>query len=172
MNYAPPRTVGILSDTHRSRLEDEFLDQVGQAFASCDIIVHAGDLTSRSILDAFDDRLTYAVHGNMCGHETHTALPASLKFTIGGHRIGLTHGDAAGYDIEAGLIGLFPDADCIIYGHTHRPVVHRFGSVLMINPGTFRNTGRHGSPGTYAILSIEAQELSAKIHTLPTGQRG
>ena len=171
MENARPRTVGILSDTHRSRNDDEFLAQVEHAFSCCDAIVHAGDLTSRSILDAFGDRKIYAVHGNMCGPDTYASLPGSLRFTIDTFRIGLTHGDRAGYDIEAGLIALFPDADCIIYGHTHRPVVQRFGSTLMINPGTFKSTGRYGSPGTYAILTVDGQGLSAVIHTLPIVRR-
>ncbi len=161
--------IGILSDTHRSRLDDEFQSQVDHAFSDCNAIVHAGDLTSRSVLDVFGDRPVYAVHGNMCGYDTQAALPDTLIFSIDGHRIGLNHGDRTGYDIEAGLMALFPEADCIIYGHTHRPAVQRFGSILMINPGTFRSTGRYGSRGTYAILSIDGADLSAKIHTLPTG---
>jgi uncharacterized protein len=164
-------TIGILSDTHRSRIDDEFQNQVDHAFSACDAIVHAGDLTSASIIDAFGERPVYAVHGNMCGFTTRSMLPDSVIFTIVGHRIGLNHGDGAGYDIEAGLMTRFPDADCIIYGHTHRPAVQRFSSVLIINPGTFRSSGRYGSPGTYAILNIDATGLSAKIHTLPAGQR-
>lgn len=172
MDDVSPVSVGILSDTHRSRIDDEFRAQVEYAFSSCTVIVHAGDLTSSSILEAFGDRPIYAVHGNMCGRDTHAALPQSVSFSIAGHRIGLTHGDRAGYDIETGLIALFPDADCIIYGHTHRPNVQRFSSVLMINPGTFRSTGRLGSPGTYAILTADSQGLSAEIHTLPSKERG
>lgn len=162
-------TIGILSDTHRTRIDNVFERQVDDAFSACDAIVHAGDLTGLSVLDVFGDRPVYAVHGNMCGYATRAALPDSLIFSVDGRRIGLHHGDGAGHDIEAGLMSLFPDADCIIYGHTHRPAVERFNSVLMINPGTFRSTGRYGSPGTYAILSIDATGLSAKIHTLPAG---
>ena len=74
-----------------------------------------------------------------------------------------------GGDIELQLWGLFPEADCMIYGHTHRPVCHRQGGVLFINPGIFRATGPYGAPGTYAILEA-GNELRAAIHQVQAGQ--
>ncbi len=162
-----PRSIGILSDTHLSRVDEEFKIQTDRAFSSCDAIIHAGDLTSSSILEVFGSRKVYAVHGNMCGYATRTVLPDSLNFNIDGYRFGLYHGDGIGYDMETGLISRFGDADCIIFGHTHQPLVQRFDSVLLINPGTFRSTGRFGSPGTYALLTIDDRGLSAAIHSLP-----
>lgn len=47
--------------------------------------------------------------------------------------------------------------------HTHRPVCHRLGGALIINPGSFRSTGSCGAPGTYAILEAD-RSLSARIH--------
>ena len=159
--------VGVLSDTHLSRVDARFVKQVDQAFSDCGTVIHAGDLTSKAILEVFGDRQLYAVHGNMCGYKTRSALPEALEFTIDGHRFGLYHGDGIGYDWESELISRFGEADCIIYGHTHRPLVQKFGPVLLVNPGTFRSTGRYGSKGTYAILTIDDTGLSAAIHTLP-----
>jgi putative phosphoesterase len=167
MHEARPLSVGILSDTHRQGIDDAFTTQIKDAFSSCEVIIHAGDLTSRKILDAFGTLTVHAVHGNMCGYDTRKTLPDSLSFTIGGYRFGLCHGDGLGHDLESGLISRFENADCIVFGHTHQPLVQRFGSVLLINPGTFRGTGRHGSPGTYAILTIDDKGLSAAIHRLP-----
>jgi putative phosphoesterase len=161
--------VGVLSDTHLSGIDETFAQRVEHAFAECSAVIHAGDLTSRTILEVFGDRPVYAVHGNMCGYETRSALPESLTFSIAGYRFGLYHGDGIGYDRETELISRFAEADCIIFGHTHRPLVQQFGSVLLVNPGTFRSTGRYGSTGTYAILSMDDAGLSAAIHALPTG---
>ena len=160
-------TIGVLSDTHLYELDDTFKSQAALAFSSCDAMIHAGDLTSKDILDVFRDKELYAVHGNMCGFETRASLPESLKFNIEGYRFGLYHGDGIGYDMETGLISRFGEADCIIFGHTHRPLVQKIDSVLLVNPGTFRETGRYGSSGTYAILTIDERGLSAAIHTLP-----
>ena len=161
--------VGVLSDTHLSEVNANFVTHVDTAFSDCSAVIHAGDLTSRAILEIFGDRPVYAVHGNMCGYETRSALPESLAFSIGGYRFGLCHGDGIGYDRETELISRFAEADCIISGHTHRPLVQQFGSVLLVNPGTFRPTGRYTSSGTYAVLIIDDAGLSAAIHVLPPG---
>jgi putative phosphoesterase len=167
MTHQRHTRVGVLSDTHLSGIDATFAQHVDQAFSDCNAVIHAGDLTSRAILEIFGDRAVYAVHGNMCGYETRSALPEELEFTIEGYRFGLYHGDGIGYDMETELISRFGEADCIIFGHTHRPLVQRFGSVLLINPGTFRSTGRYGSSGTFAILTIDDAGLSAAIHRLP-----
>jgi hypothetical protein len=159
--------VGVLSDTHLSGIDERFAEHVDQAFSDCEAVIQAGDLTSIAILEVFGERPVYAVHGNMCGYETRSALPESLAFSIGGYRFGLYHGDGIGYDRETELISRFAEADCIISGHTHHPLVQQFGSVLLVNPGTFRSTGRFGRSGTYAILTIDDAGLSAAIHMLP-----
>ena len=159
--------VGVLSDTHLPGVDAGFVKHVDQAFSDCAALIHAGDLTSRSILEVFGARPVYAVHGNMCGYETRSALPEELEFTIAGYRFGLYHGDGIGYDRETELISRFGKADCIIFGHTHRPLVQKVGPILLLNPGTFRSSGRYGSMGTYAILTVDQKGLSAAIHTLP-----
>ena len=168
MKNSRSKTIGVLSDTHLYELDDTFRSQAALAFSACDAMIHAGDLTTKNILDVFTGKELYAVHGNMCGFETRASLPESLEFTLGGYRFGLYHGDGIGYDMETELISRFGEADCIIFGHTHRPLVHNFDSVLFVNPGTFRGTGRYGSSGTYAILTIDERGLSAAIHTLPS----
>ena len=155
--------VGILSDTHLSGADQDFIDRCQRCFGHCDVIIHGGDLTEAGILSAFNGKEIYSVHGNMCSRKTRELLPTRQVFEIGGHTFGLTHGAGLGFDIEASLLALFPEADCIVYGHTHRPVIHRYGDVLIINPGSFRATSPYGAPGTYAILRV-GQTLSATIH--------
>lgn len=157
---------GILSDTHLNGPDQLFLRQVDLCFADCEVIIHAGDLTDRSVLDVFSGKTVYAVHGNMCRFNTSRSLKDRLTFSLGGFTIGLTHGAQLGPDIESGLWNLFPEADCMIYGHTHRPACHRHGRVLIINPGSFQATGRWGAPGTYAILTA-GSVLSATINEVP-----
>ena len=160
-------TIGVLSDTHISEADRSFQAQVDCAFSSCDTIIHAGDLTNQAVLEVFGDKRVYAVHGNMCNSATKSMLPDSRIFSIDDYTFGLCHGHGIGYGMEESLVARFSDVDCIIYGHTHHPLNHRFGSVLFVNPGSFRGTGRYGSPGTYALLTIDTEGLSAAIHSLP-----
>jgi uncharacterized protein len=154
---------GILSDTHLTCPDDQFIHLVEKCFAGCDVIIHAGDLTSTRVLEVFTGRPVHAVHGNMCDAVALRSLPRELTFGLGGFTVGLTHGAHLGRDIELNLWNLFSEADCMVYGHTHRPVCHRRGGVLIVNPGSFRSTGPHGAPGTYAILEA-GRALSASIH--------
>ena len=158
---------GIISDTHLVRPDDAFTRLVSHCFDGCSVIIHAGDLTNTSVLESFGNREVYAVHGNMCDAGSYRFLPREMTFKLGRYSVGLTHGAHLGRDIEFQLWNLFPEVDCMVYGHTHRPVCHRQGGVLIVNPGSFRGTGRFGAPGTYAILEA-GDTLQASIHEVPS----
>ncbi|PIE55901.1 MAG: YfcE family phosphodiesterase [Desulfobulbus propionicus] len=157
---------GILSDTHLIRPDSRFKRLVSHCFGDCSVIIHAGDLTDLSVLEPFKEKVVYAVYGNMCTGTAKKSLAGEISFVLGGFTVGLTHGAHLGADIELRLWDVFPEADCVIYGHTHRPACHRSGGRLFINPGCFQQTGRYGAPGTYAILTV-TDSLSAKIHEVP-----
>lgn len=158
---------GVLSDTHCHRPDGPFKKQIKQCFATCDIIIHAGDITNQSVLDIFADKPVYAVSGNMCDITIGHHHPHRQLFNLNGHTIGLIHGDRFGFAPEHALLEIFPEADCIIFGHTHRPVCHRLGEILFLNPGSFKGTGPYGAPGTYAILEI-GDVLHAHLYTIAT----
>lgn len=157
---------GVLSDTHLLQPDETFIDLIRECFSSCSIIIHAGDITDLSVLQALEDKTIYAVHGNMCNNELHNKLPTATTFPLGTFTVGLTHGAQLGFDIESRLWEIFPETDCMIYGHTHRPVCHRIGNTLILNPGSFQSTGRYGAPGTYAIIEAD-KSLDAQIYQLP-----
>lgn len=156
--------IGILSDTHITQNASWYTKQVEEAFHDCSIILHAGDLTDLSILSVFQDKKIHAVHGNMCEISSRHALPTTKVITIEEYTIGLCHGAGPRHNIEERMWDLFPTADCIVYGHTHIAVNHRFGNTLFINPGSFQPTGRYGAPGSYAILCLDKNGLHATLH--------
>ncbi len=150
---------GVLSDTHLTRPDPFFTRQIQRCFADCEAIIHAGDLTDAAILAAFQGKSVYAVSGNMCSAATRDALPGRRVFQLGAFTIALDHGAEMGLDIEDRLWTLFPEADCIIYGHTHRACCHRQGGILFLNPGSFR------AGGSYAILEA-GETLQASVHSV------
>jgi len=157
---------GILSDTHILAADERFRQSVNACFSDCEVIIHAGDLTGISVLDVFTGKTVHAVCGNMCQGAARQILPRKTTFRLGDFTIGLTHGAGLGYDIEAGLWDLFPEVDCMIYGHTHKAVCHRQGRTLIINPGSFQATSRWGASGTYAVIEAGAT-LTGQIHRVP-----
>ncbi len=160
-------TIGILSDTHRISCDDTFRSHINIAFSTCDTIIHAGDLTELSLLDIFSDKTLYAVHGNMCSETTRRTLPEHRMIEYNDYTIGVCHGAGNRYNIEDRMMELFPEVDCIVYGHTHNPVCHKLGSTLIINPGSFQFTGRYGAPGTYGILKVTQKGLIGRLYELP-----
>ncbi|MBC8316389.1 MAG: metallophosphoesterase family protein [Desulfobulbaceae bacterium] len=158
--------IGVLSDTHMIRPTDAFRDQAARCFADVSVILHAGDLTALSVLDVFNDKEMYAVHGNMCHGSSRNSLPRQRVIEIGGFRIGLTHGMGIHSHIEDHLMQLFDDVDCIVSGHTHRPVCHRLYGILFVNPGSFMGSGRYGAPGTYAVMEA-GESLICHILDVP-----
>ncbi len=158
--------VGILSDTHLTRPNHLFREFVDACFSDIPIILHAGDLTDISILESFAGKEIHAVHGNMCNPSSRSTLPSKKVITLGGFRIGITHGLGYSYNPEDYLVNEFDTVDCIVYGHTHIPVCHKTGDVLFINPGSFTATSRYGSPGSYAILEI-GKNLSGTLCEVP-----
>ena len=150
-------TIGVLSDTHLIQADNWYKEKAQLCFADADLILHAGDLTSLSVLDVFAGKTVHAVHGNMCGPKTRNVLPASMIIEVGKFRLALTHG--AGYmpNIEDKLYNAFAPVDWIVYGHTHRPICKRYGPTLMVNPGNFTTTG------TYAIITVEQNSMEAGI---------
>ena len=140
-------TIGVLSDTHLIQPDKGYVEKAKRSFVDADMILHAGDLTSLSVLDAFAGKTVHAVHGNMCGPRTREALPLSKTIEVEQFTIVLTHGAGFYHNTEERLFNEYGPVDCIVYGHTHKPACHRYGPTLMVNPGSFTATG------TYAIIS-------------------
>lgn len=158
--------IGILSDTHMIRLDPPFQQAVDLCFADASVILHAGDLTDISILDAFRGKEVHAVHGNMCHASSRNSLPEKKVVRIDGFSIGLIHGMGYRHHVEDFLLREFPDVDCIVSGHTHRPVCRHLYDILFINPGSFMGSGRYGAPGTYALLET-GTALTGRILDVP-----
>jgi uncharacterized protein len=158
--------IGILSDTHLLRPDDHFRRLVDICFADIPIILHAGDLTDLSVLDAFKGKEVHAVYGNMCHGACWKNLPAKKIIHIAGFDIGLIHGAGYRHHVEEHLLREFDNVDCIVSGHTHRPVCHRLYETLFINPGSFLGSGRFGAPGTYAILEA-GETITGQILEVP-----
>lgn len=158
--------IGILSDTHLYKITEQYRIDCINAFAGCDGIIHAGDLTDISILSAFAGKDVYSVHGNMCNQATRQVLSETMVICLNGYSIGICHGAGPRHNIEERLSRIFPEVDCIVYGHTHIPICHKEGGTLFINPGSFQGTGTYGAPGTYGLLQIEKDSLKGFIYEL------
>lgn len=131
-----PLKVACISDTHLRRaggLPDWCLRRLEGA----DLIVHAGDLVGRALLDDLE-RLApvEAVRGNMDEISLREQLPKRRIAEVGGVRIGVIHDPGPALGRVSRLERAFLDCDAVVYGHTHVPEIHRLGRRLILNPGS------------------------------------
>jgi putative phosphoesterase len=146
--------IGVVADTHCPEFIDRLPDGVAVALAGCSLVLHAGDINQESTLEALG-RISpvEAVRGD---HDhALPSLPFTRELTVGGKRIVMVHGNRArwieephtllwtlslGYfrplqDLPRSLRRRFPDADAIVYGHTHQAHNEVIDGVLLFNPG-------------------------------------
>lgn len=121
--------IGLISDTH-GLLRPE----VYAALAGVEMILHAGDVGGEEILAELGlIAPVHAVAGN-CDDPWATGLPPELDLVFDEVRVHVSHGHELGVPTPAQLLERYA-ADVIVYGHTHRPLVERHGSRLVVNPG-------------------------------------
>jgi putative phosphoesterase len=146
--------IGVVADTHCPEFIDRLPDRIFEVFRGVDLILHAGDISARETIAALERIAPVeAVRGD---HDHNlVALPASREVTVEGRRIVIVHGNRSHWTEEpqtllwtlslgyitanAGLPQAlhrrFPDADAIVFGHTHRPHVETIDRTLLFNPG-------------------------------------
>ena len=141
--------IGVLSDTHADSFA-EIPDRIITTLAEVDMIIHAGDFTSKAVLDGLKQLgEVKAVWGNMDSNELKRTLPETELLIVSGKRIGITHGSGNPFGIERKVRQIFKDVDIIIYGHTHQPQNKIVEGILLFNPGRARNS--------FGILTIGEQ---------------
>lgn len=102
-----------------------------------DLILHAGDIVSRAVLDALERMGPLkAVRGNMDEVLLGPRLPLRRVAEIGGVKIGMLHNPGPARGRLERLATEFSNCDAIVYGHTHVPEIAHSGRQLVVNPGS------------------------------------
>lgn len=163
--WAPPLTIGVLADTHMPSRAHDIPFPVASALRHVDLILHAGDVTTRDALERVR-RIgppVLAVHGNMDMPDMQRALPAQRIVEIGPWRIGIVHGDSgAGAATPERARRSFTDVQCVIFGHSHQPMNETVSGVLLFNPGS--PTDRRAAPTfSYGILHVTEEGIAGEI---------
>ena len=128
----------MIADTHlprgRRRLPEECLRRI----ATADLVIHAGDFSSVSAYEeiaAIGPRLA-AVHGNVDEPALRERLPERELAVVEGVRIGVVHDAGPARGRLARMRRAFPDADAVVFGHSHLPLLERDRGFQIFNPGS------------------------------------
>lgn len=150
--------VGIISDTHGLLRPEAVVALQGSEF-----IVHAGDIGSGKIIETLSEIAPVtAVHGNIDKDETRSLFPSDAVLAVRGCHIYVLH-----IIDELKIDPVAAEFQVVVYGHSHRPVIERRGSVLYVNPGS-AGPRRFSLPVTVAMLNIGEDGIDAHILKLIT----
>lgn len=152
--------LAIISDTHLPRGGRSLPEACLARLRAADLILHAGDLVAVEVLELLESLgpPVHAVHGNVDEPALRMRLPAVRVVEAEGARIVMTHdgGPAAGR--LGRLRRRFPDADAVVFGHSHLPLHEASGGFQIFNPGS--PTERRRAPAhTMGVATAAAGRL-------------
>ena len=156
--------MAVVADTHLPRGARRLPDACVEHLRTADLILHAGDLVSRSVLDELRSfgPPVHAVYGNVDEQTVRDELPARIVVEAAALRIGMVHNPGSARGREERLIRQFPECAAVVFGHTHVPVIERHAGVWLLNPGS--PTERRRAPfHSMLILTIAARRLRASL---------
>ncbi|HKP91526.1 MAG TPA: metallophosphoesterase family protein [Thermoleophilaceae bacterium] len=156
--------IAVLADTHLPRGSRRIPDSCWDELARADLILHAGDFTAAEVLidlEALGPPVA-AVHGNVDSAELRERLPEVRMVEAAGARIAMVHdaGPAKGRLRRMRL--RFPDADAVVFGHSHIPLHESADGFQIFNPGS--PTDRRRQPRhTMGVARVERGSVCFEV---------
>jgi putative phosphoesterase len=150
----------VLADTHlRDGRPRQLPDRVWAAIDDCALVLHAGDVVDRTLLDALDARnVPYrAVLGNN-DLELRGLLPERIEVDLAQVPVAMVHESGATKGRAARLRKWFPAARVVVFGHSHTPCNEWHDGQLLFNPGS--PTERRRQPlHSFGVLELDAGQV-------------
>lgn len=155
----------LLADTHVPKRAKRLPDSVLSAVEDADIVVHAGDWVDVATLDLLTSRsrALVGVFGNNDGPELRARLPEIARVRVEGVDIAVIHETGGAKGREQRMELAFPDADVLVFGHSHIPWDTAAPSGLrLLNPGS--PTDRRRQPVcTMMSVTIDGSRIEATL---------
>jgi uncharacterized protein len=138
--------IALISDTHLPRGTRRLPEACVEAIRAADLLLHAGDVMTAGVLAEIEaiGPPVAAVHGNIDDAELRARLPETRLVPAGGARIAMVHDAGAAQGRLERLRRRFPDADAVVFGHSHMPLHEERAGFQIFNPGSA--TARRRAP--------------------------
>jgi putative phosphoesterase len=130
--------VAIISDTHLPRGTRRLPDDCVERIRAADLLIHGGDISTPEVLaeiEALGPPVT-AVHGNVDSADLRRSLPEALMVRADGARIAVVHDAGPSKGRLERMRLRFPDADAVVFGHSHIPLHEQRDGFQIFNPGS------------------------------------
>ena len=156
--------LAIISDTHLPRGARALPPACVEQLRAADLILHAGDFMELAVLEELQalGPTVCAVRGNVDSAELQARLPLTRVVAAEGVKIAMVH-DAGPSDrrLER-LRRRFPDADAVVFGHSHIPLLERDAGFTIFNPGS--PTERRRAPQhTMGLATVDHGAVTFRI---------
>ncbi len=131
--------IAIISDTHLPRGSRALPDACVARLKAADLIIHAGDFSRLEVLEELKGfGPVIACTATPTTRLLRAALPESAVVPAGdGHTLAVIHDAGPAQGRLRRLRARFPDADAVVFGHSHIPLHERAPDGFQIfNPGS------------------------------------
>ena len=152
--------VVVLADTHAPRRWRACPPRVAGHLRGADLILHAGDACTASVLDELAEYAPVAaVLGNNDGADVAGwGAAETAELNLDGLRVAMVHDSGPAAGRMARMRRRFPAADLVVFGHSHIPLDESAAGLRIFNPGS--PTDRRRQPrGTLGVLQIDDGRL-------------
>jgi uncharacterized protein len=130
--------IAIISDTHLPRGARRLPEACVSRLRAADLIIHAGDLSTPALLEQLQNLgRVVAVQGNVDDERLRATLPRVASVEAEGAGIVVLHNAGPARGRLSRMRARFPEADAVIFGHSHMPVHEQSPEGFQIfNPGS------------------------------------
>jgi hypothetical protein len=150
--------IAVLADSHMPKGGRGLPERAVELLGGAEAVMHAGDFFALEILreiEALCPGPVHAVHGNVDEGELRGLLPEELEVEFDGARIAMLHDAGPAKGRLGRMRRRFPEADAVVFGHSHMPLHEEEDGFQIFNPGS--PTERRRSPRhSIGLLRIEA----------------
>jgi putative phosphoesterase len=157
----------VVSDTHIPDFAKALPPGLLPALRRADVILHAGDVTAPEVLDELAGYSpVHAAMGNGDGPDVEAwgSLPV-VELDIDGVSIAMLHDAGPREGRGRRMRRRFPQADLVLFGHSHIPIDSVHEGLRLLNPGSPTWKRRQPAP-TYATVDIESGQILSRIVSL------
>jgi uncharacterized protein len=150
--------IAVLADTHMPKGGRALPKRAVELLREADATLHAGDFfaveTLREI-EALSRGPVRAVHGNVDRPDLRELLPETLEVELDGARVAMIHDAGPAKGRVGRMRKRFPDADAVVFGHSHLPLHEEEAGFQIFNPGS--PTERRRAPRhSMGVLRVES----------------
>jgi putative phosphoesterase len=130
--------IAVVSDTHMPKGKRQLPEECVEKIRAAEAVIHAGDFSEVSVLSELEALcpVVLGVYGNVDEPALWRLLPETLAVEVGGRTVAVVHDAGPKQGRLRRLRARFPEADAVVFGHSHLPLHEAEGGFQIFNPGS------------------------------------